>query len=62
MTPTTNHELLDEYKASIEDGKYTQLEVLCILDKIQSQLIEPMEYEIGKDYEFSGCNQKSWYR
>ena len=53
MTPTTNHEVIQKY---IDNECYDDMskdEVIAMLVELQSRLIEPMEYEIGKEYAFS---------
>ena len=73
--PTTNHELLQEYidkypcveNEKTRDFKYCANDINEILCDIQSSLIEPIEYEIGKEYEFSNDRMNysreifSWY-
>lgn len=67
-TPTTNDELLQEYidmyqYRDDENGMDLHSEHNRFrenLQEIQSRLIEPMEYEIGKEYEFSH-NEQDWY-
>ena len=54
MTPTTNHELLQEYIDA--QTRVNNLYFVEILQSLQSRLIEPMEYEIGKEYEFHNNN------
>lgn len=57
IEPTTNHELLQSYIDSYpcvenektSDFKYCANDINEILCDIQSRLIQPMEYEIGKD-------------
>ena len=46
--PTTNHQLLQKYI----DATAESSSIKTLLLDIQSRLIEPMEYEIGKEYEF----------
>lgn len=58
MTPTTNHELLQEYIDGLNTADY--VDVYSLLISIQSRLIEPMEYEIGKSYHFSNDGEE-WY-
>ena len=62
----SNHELLQKYI----DSSYSSINLTQyfeILKEIQSRLIEPMEYEIGKEYEFSNDRMNysreifSWY-
>lgn len=59
MTPTTNHELLQEYITREHAMIITYVELIGMLKEIQSKLIEPMEYEIWDLYEFSN-DGKEW--